>query len=161
MTPYFDLTVLWYPNYYLVSPFFIHLEYKENHTYLLAFTITLLLCLNYLKVSNKNKILPFKNFDWLTKITRILDRGVYLESPNEYLIFLLLLYLSYQHDPAEGQNKIKNHFTLFRQRAANFPIEQTLCKDAYIINYVYQKMESQGNIAYLWENKIIMILEYL
>ena len=29
------------------------------------------------------------------------------------------------------------------------------------INSVYQKMELHGNIAYLWENKIIMILEHL
>ena len=94
MTPYFDLTVLWYPNYYLVSPFFMHLEYKKDHTYLLAFTTTVLLSLNYLKFANKSKILPFRNFDWLTKITRILDGGVYLERLNEYLIFLLLFYLS-------------------------------------------------------------------
>ena len=39
----------------------------------------------------------------------------------------------------------------FVKRAANFPIERTLCTDAHRINYVYQKMESQGNIAYLWE----------
>ena len=58
-------------------------------------------------------------------------------------------------------HKIKNLFSLFRQRAANFPIERMLCIDAYRINYVYQKMESQGNIAYLWEHKIIMILEHL
>ena len=57
--------------------------------------------------------------------------------------------------------KIKNPFSLFKQRAANFPIERTLCIDAYRINYVYQKKESQINIAYLWENEIIMILEYL
>ena len=94
MTPYFDLTVLWYPNYCLVSPFFMHSEHKKDHTDLLAFTTTVLLSLNYLKFTNKNKILPFKNFDWLTKITRILDEGVYLERLNEYLIFLLLFYLS-------------------------------------------------------------------
>ena len=94
MTPYFDLTVLWYPNYYLVSPFFMHSEYKKDHTYLLAFTTTVLLILNYLKFANKNKILPSRNFDWLTEITRILDGGVYLERLNEYLIFLLLFYLS-------------------------------------------------------------------
>ena len=94
MTPYFDLTVLWYPNYYLVSSFFMYLECKKDHTYLLAFTTTVLLNLNYLKFANKNNILPFRNFDWLTKITRILDRGVYLERLNKYLIFLLLSYLS-------------------------------------------------------------------
>ena len=49
----------------------------------------------------------------------------------------------------------------FVKRAANFPIERTLCIDPYRVNYVYQKMEPQGNIAYLWENKIIMILEHL
>ena len=104
MTPYFDLRVLWYPHYYLVSPFVMHLEYKKDHTYLLAFTttvllspsftITVLLSLNYFKFANKNKILPFRNFDCLAKITRILDGVVYLERLNEYLIFLLLFYLS-------------------------------------------------------------------
>ena len=49
----------------------------------------------------------------------------------------------------------------FVKRAANLPTERTLCIDPYKINHVYQKMESQGNIAYLWENKIIMILEHL
>ena len=58
-------------------------------------------------------------------------------------------------------HKIKNPFSLFRQRAANFLIERMLYIDAYRINYVYQKMESQGNIAYLCGNKIIMKLEHL
>ena len=49
----------------------------------------------------------------------------------------------------------------FVKRAANFPIERILCIDLYRINHVYQEMESQGNIAYLWENKIIMIQQYL
>ena len=84
MNLYFDLTILWQSNYYLVSPFFIHSEYKKDHIYLLAITTTVLLGLNYLKFANKNKILPFRNFDWLTKITRILDVGVYLERLNEY-----------------------------------------------------------------------------
>ena len=39
--------------------------------------------------------------------------------------------------------------------------EQTLCIDTYRINFAYHKMELQGNIAYLWKNKIIMILEHL
>ena len=94
MTPYFDLTVFWYPIYYLVSPFFIHLKYKKDHIHLLPFTITVVLSHNHLKFANKKKILPFTNFDWLTKITRIFDGGVYLERLNEYLIFLLLFYLS-------------------------------------------------------------------
>ena len=92
--PFFDLTVLWYPNFFLVSPFFMHSEYKKDHTYLLFFTTTVLLSFNYLKFANKNKILPFRNFDWLRKTTRILEGGVYLERLNKYLIFLLLLYLS-------------------------------------------------------------------
>ena len=71
----------------------MHLKYKKDHTYLLAFTTTVLLSLNYLKFANKSKILPFRNFDWLTKITRILDGGVYLERLNEYLMFILLFYL--------------------------------------------------------------------
>ena len=91
MTPYFDLTVLWYPNYYLVSPFFMHSEYKKDHTHLLVFNTTVLL--SYLKFANKSKILPFRNFDWLMKIIPTLDGGVYLERLTEYLIFLLLFYL--------------------------------------------------------------------
>ena len=38
--------------------------------------------------------------------------------------------------------------------------ERTLCLEAYRINSVYQKLELHGNIPYLWENKIIMILEH-
>ena len=41
------------------------------------------------------------------------------------------------------------------------PFERTLCIDTYRINFVYQKMELQGNIAYLWKKEIIMILEHL
>ena len=41
------------------------------------------------------------------------------------------------------------------------PFERTLCIDTYRINFVYQKMELQGNIVYLWKKKIIMILEHL
>ena len=55
----------------------------------------------------------------------------------------------------------KDHKHGFVKRAANFPIERMLCIDPYRINHVYQKMESQGNIAYIWENKIMMILEHL
>ena len=47
----------------------------------------------------------------------------------------------------------------FEKRAAKFPIERTLCIDPCRINHVYQKLESQGNIACLWENKIIVILD--
>ena len=72
----------------------MHSEYKKDHTYPPAFTTTELLSLNYLEFANKNKIRPFRNFDWLTKITGILDGGVYLERLNKYLIFLLLFYLS-------------------------------------------------------------------
>ena len=71
----------------------MHSEYKKDHTYLLAFTTAVLLSLNYLKFENKNKILQFRNFDWLTKITRILDGSVYLERLTKYLIFLLLFNL--------------------------------------------------------------------
>ena len=66
----------------------MHLEYKKDHTYLLAFTTTVLLSLNYLKFANKNKILPFRNFDYLTKIARILDEGLYLERLNECLFLI-------------------------------------------------------------------------
>ena len=54
-----------------------------------------------------------------------------------------------------------DHKHRFVKRAANFPVERTICIDPYRINHVYQKMESQGNITYLWENKITMILEHL
>ena len=36
---------------------FMHLEYKNDHTYFLAFTATVFL--NHLKFENKNKLLPF------------------------------------------------------------------------------------------------------
>ena len=39
------------------------------------------------------------------------------------------------------------------------PFERTLFIDTHSINFVYQKMELQGNIVYLWKKKIIMILE--
>ena len=39
--------------------------------------------------------------------------------------------------------------------------EGTLCIDTYRINFVYQKMELQGNITYLWKKKITMILEHI
>ena len=41
------------------------------------------------------------------------------------------------------------------------PFEGTLCIDTYRINFPHQKMDLQGNIAYLWKKKIIMILEHL
>ena len=47
------------------------------------------------------------------------------------------------------------------KQAANFPIERTLRIDPYKVNYVYRKIGSQSNVAYLWENKIIMIFEHL
>ena len=72
---------------------FIHSEYKKYNPYLLTVTTTVLLIVNYLKFANKSKILPFRNFDWLTKTTRVLDEGVYLERLKEYLIFLLLIYV--------------------------------------------------------------------
>ena len=55
----------------------MHSEYKNDHTYLLVFTTTALLSLTYLKFASKNKRLPFRNLDWLTKINRMLDGGVY------------------------------------------------------------------------------------
>ena len=41
------------------------------------------------------------------------------------------------------------------------PFEKRLCFDTYWINFIYQKMELQGNTAYLWKKKIIMILEHI
>ena len=77
-----------------------------------------------------------------------------------------LINIDYQHKSNSVTERCAlfinmDHKHVFVKRAANFPIKRTLCIGAYRINYVYQKMESQGNIAYLWENKIIMILEYL
>ena len=77
-----------------------------------------------------------------------------------------LINIDYQHK----SNSVTECYALFInmdhkhgfiKRAPNFPIERTLFIDPYRINHVYQKMESQGNIAYLWEYKIIMILEDL
>ena len=95
MTPYFGLTVLWHPNYYLVRPFFMHLEYKKDHTYLLVFTTNVLLSLNYLKFENKNNIILFRNFDWLTKISRILDGGFYSESIKYFYSCFISLKLKF------------------------------------------------------------------
>ena len=39
------------------QPIFMYLEYKNDHTYFLAFTATAFL--NYFKFANKHKILPF------------------------------------------------------------------------------------------------------
>ena len=66
-------TVLWYPKYYLVSPLFMHSEYKKDHTYLLALTTTVLLNLNYLKFGNK--ILPFRKFHYLFLIYGLKKQG--------------------------------------------------------------------------------------
>ena len=41
------------------------------------------------------------------------------------------------------------------------PFERTVCIDTYRINFVYQKTELQGSIAYLWKKRIIMILEHI
>ena len=57
----------------------MHLEYKTDHTYFFAFTATAFLNL-YLKFVN-----TFETFDWLTKITHIADRGVYLKRPKRLL----------------------------------------------------------------------------
>ena len=61
-------------------------------------------------------------------------------------------------------HKIKNPFSLSGNELQIFkypPFERTICIDTYRINFVYQKMELQGNIAYLWKKKIIMILEHI
>ena len=79
----------------LPSQFIFYTFGIQKRSYLPAvFTKTVLLSLNFLKFANKNKILPFINFDWLTKITGIHDGGGYLNILNKYLIFLLLFYLS-------------------------------------------------------------------
>ena len=77
-----------------IQSIFLFIQNIKRSYYLLAFTTTVVLSLNYLKFANKSKIIPFRKSDWLTKITQILDGDVYLESVNEYLIFLLLFYLS-------------------------------------------------------------------
>ena len=71
----------------------MHSEYKKDHTYLLAFITTVLLSLNYLIFANKNKVLPFKNFDWLTKIKRILGGDVYRKTKRVFNISTLVLSL--------------------------------------------------------------------
>ena len=43
----------------------------------------------------------------------------------------------------------------------NPTFEGTLCTDTCRINFVHQKIELQGNIAYLWKKKIITISEHL
>ena len=35
------------------------------------------------------------------------------------------------------------------------PFDRTLCIDTYRINFVYQKMELQVNVAYLWKKKLL------
>ena len=67
--------------------------------------------------------------------------------------------IEYQHKSnsvTEGYALFINmdHKHGFVKRAANFPIEWTLCIDTYKINYVYQKMESHGNIAYFGKIKL-------
>ena len=42
---------------FITQSIFMHLEYKNDDTYFLAFTATAIL--NYLEFANKNKIFPF------------------------------------------------------------------------------------------------------
>ena len=60
-------------------------------------------------------------------------------------------------------HKIKNSFSPFRQRAGNFQVSTIWANALHWhmqINFVYQKMELQGNISYLWKKKVIMIMEH-
>ena len=57
----------------------MHSEYQNDHSYLLAFTATVIL--NYLKFP-KSKYFHSKNFDWLTKNTDILAEVVWLTKPK-------------------------------------------------------------------------------
>ena len=88
LTPYFDMRVLWYPNCYLVSPFFLHLEYKNGHTCLLLPLLHFSIIWNS---QTKIKYDHFRNFDWLRKITHILDRGVYLKIPKQLFDISILV----------------------------------------------------------------------
>ena len=64
-TTYFDLIVSWYSNCYLASPFFMHLEYKNNHTYLLLCTATVLLNFSISIRKQKQNTSILQNFiDW-------------------------------------------------------------------------------------------------
>ena len=64
-TTYFDLIVSWYSNCYLVSPFFMHLEYKNNHTYFLLCTATVLLNFSISIRKQKQNTSILQNFiDW-------------------------------------------------------------------------------------------------
>ena len=61
-------------------------------------------------------------------------------------------------------HKIKNPFSLFRQQDADFQISNIWANAlhcTYRINFVYQKMELQGNIEYLWKKKMTVILEHI
>ena len=90
-TTYFDLIVSWYSNCYLVSPFFMHSEYKNNHTYLL-------LCTRYcasqflnLNSQTKTKYFHFTKFHWLTKITHIFDGSIYLKRAKQLFDISIVL----------------------------------------------------------------------
>ena len=68
----------------------MHLEYKNDNTYFLTFTATVFL--NYLKFANKTKkYFHFRNFDWLTKITHLVDGGVYLKRPKRLFDISILV----------------------------------------------------------------------
>ena len=41
------------------------------------------------------------------------------------------------------------------------PFDKKLSIDTYTTNFVYQKVELQSNIVYLWKKKITMILVHL
>ena len=78
-----------------LSPFFVHSEYKDDHTYFLAFTGTFLF--NYLKFANKKiEYLHFRNFDWLTKIAHILDGDGCLLKKIETIISVLEISIGFE-----------------------------------------------------------------
>ena len=72
----------------------MHLEYKNDHTYFVPFTTPLLYFSTIWNSQTKTKYSHFRNFDWLTKITHIVDGGVYLKRPKRFFKFLFLFYPS-------------------------------------------------------------------
>ena len=72
---------------------FMHFEYKNVHTYFLAFAATAFLKLFEIRKEKQN-ISILESFDWLTKITHVVGGSVYLKRPKQLFdisIFVLSL----------------------------------------------------------------------
>ena len=66
----------------------MHSEYKNGHTCL---PLPLLYFSIIWNSQTKIKYDHFRNFDWLRKITHILDRGVYLKIPKQLFDISILV----------------------------------------------------------------------